>query len=150
MKKVMEKMVLLFEGAGGDYKNELSDVGNYRIRTAFVNNEGIPVYFECGGHEKTHEYKNGRRKKLKRPYWSLHIDHIFYLTGDCDENKTGIRYDRALVSEHRYTKADIVKLVNLFCNASFEDIEVLDSFEGYRVHGNAHSSYNLMDDLRRI
>lgn len=138
----MLKKVLLFEGAGGDYAaNELSDVCNYRIRTAFVNNDGVPVYFELGGHEVT---KLGR--KNVQPFWSLHVDHVFQLIGDCDENKTRISYDREQIREHiRYTKADIVKLVNYICNASFTEMEVLDEFEGYRVHAD-NRGYNLMDD----
>lgn len=134
--------VLLFEGAGMSYEaNELSDVCNHRIRTAFINNDGIPVYFECSGHSSTTKYVNGKKKKVA-PYWTSHVDFAFYLVGDDPCNESRINHDHMTIG---YTKADIVKLVNDVCSTSFEDMEVLNDMEGYRVHGDKRE-YNLMEN----
>ncbi|MDO7204271.1 hypothetical protein Q5M85_09075 [Paraclostridium bifermentans] len=39
----------MFEGAGMNIYEEGSDVGNYRIRTAFIDNNGNKIYLELGG-----------------------------------------------------------------------------------------------------
>ena len=38
------KKILLFEGAGMNIYEEGSDVGNYRIRTAFINGDGDKIF----------------------------------------------------------------------------------------------------------
>ena len=136
------KKTLYFEGAGMDYTNLHSDIGNYRIRTAFTNNEGKQIYLEISGHEFT----EGKGKK-KTKIWKTSFDHVHYITGDNDDcNKNSIKVDWQVIrSNCKYTKEDLIKYINQICNTSFEDMEVLNEFEGYRVHGD-YNKYNFMED----
>jgi hypothetical protein len=137
MDKNTPKKVLLFEGAGMNYEvDELSDVGNYRIQTAFINNDGVPVYFECSGNTIT--------KAGKDTHWRTYLHQVSYLTDYCDGSLTHIAHNWN-DPMFGYNKAGIVNLVNSICNTSFEDMEVLDDMEGYRVFGGKRE-YNLMDD----
>ena len=115
----MSKRVLYFEGAGMNTYESGEDVGNYRIRTAFKNNDGEKIYLELGGH-------NFNDKRIKKFGWYSHIDH-------CTYPKKG------------YTRKQIVDWVNKMLNCSFDDMEVLHDMEGYRVHGD-NRTYNLMDN----
>ena len=49
--KEKELKVLYFEGAGMNTYESGEDVGNHRIRTAFLNNEGKAIYLEIIGHK---------------------------------------------------------------------------------------------------
>ncbi|MBN3352009.1 hypothetical protein CF086_17075 [Clostridium botulinum] len=133
--------ILYFEGAGCNYNpNEKSDIGNYRIRTAFINNEGKLIYLELGGHEFS--------DKKKGIHWKTHIDHAFYITNDNDDNcnNNRINYNWQYIRDNvTYTKKNIVKYINKLCNTNFDTMEVLDFMEDYRVHGDNYK-YNLMDN----
>jgi len=136
----MKNNILYFEGAGGDYdSNEKSDIGNYRIRTAFKNDEGKLIYLEMGGHDFG--------DKKKGTHWKTHIDHLFYITNDNDDNcnNNRINYNWQDIKDNvTYTKKDIIKCINKLCNTNFDTMEVLDFMENYRVHGGNYK-YNLMD-----
>lgn len=128
--------ILYFEGAGMDYEtNEHSNVGNYRIRTAFTNNDGIQYYIELGRAAR-------RNKKYKTTSeWALRIDHLFKLVHGGYE----IKKDWNSIAQLNYTNEDITKWINENLNCSFDTIQVLDFFHGYRVHkDNGH--YNLMEE----
>lgn len=131
---------LYFEGAGCDFQDENSDVGNYRIRTAFANNKGEKIYLELGSCPR---FDNKLRRTTD---WALRLDFAFYITGDKDDcNNSRIEYDWLHVRDnYMYTREDIARLVNELCNTSFDTIRVLPRFEGYRVHGS--DGYNLIDD----
>ena len=67
--------VLYFESVGGNYEeNALSNVGNYRIRTAFKNLDGVAYYLEL-----SRSYRNGYEgNKRKVTFdWAIGIDHLF-------------------------------------------------------------------------
>lgn len=148
------KKTLYFEGAGLDfYESCPSDVGNYRIRTAFKNLNGDSIYIELGRSSRFCQVgKNG--KTLKKPKlvseWALHIDYVFEIVpGEKDNcNNSRINYDwQHIKDNYDYTKSDITRWINENLNCDFDTIEVLDWLSGYRVHGKGQEKYNLMDDF---
>lgn len=141
--------VLYFEGAGMDFyskeQTKHSDIGNFRIRTSFLNNFGQQIYLEImNGYVYDKKGKNIER-------FSMHIDFCFEVPEDKEEE---IQYhkiynrnkDHLQTREYDYTKHDITKWINDNLNCSFDTIQVLDRFYGYRVHGN-HREYNLMENI---
>lgn len=154
----MDKKVLYFEGAG---LVSCNDVENCRIRTAFTNKEGKKVYIEfLSGYKHTLvEYgKNGR--KLKRPKTIsedgyLSCDHCHYITNDpeiddCNYSRLGCARNKE-IEKVKYTKENILKFVNKYCNADFDEIIVLDNLAGYRVFTNGKyntfAAYNYGDEF---
>lgn len=142
--------ILYFEGAGMDFYGEeqtkFSDVGNFRIRTAFKNNYGIPFYIELGS---TYTYNPKNNKEIID--WNLRIDHLFkledrfkgeYITGGYE-----IKTNHLEIRKLHYTKETITKWINENLNCSFDTIQVLHSFYGYRVHGDTENPFNLMEDI---
>lgn len=130
------KKTLLFEGAGMDICEKGSDVENYRIRTAFINNDGDKIYLELGGNIQN-------CKSAKRFGWYTHIDHAFNISESADENISRINLNNTFFKG--YSKEDLTKYINENFNCNFDTIEVLDYMEGYRVHGG-RGEYNLMDN----
>ncbi|HBH4055627.1 TPA: hypothetical protein KSL57_001774 [Clostridioides difficile] len=124
------KKILLFEGAGMNIYEEGSDVGNYRIRTAFIDDNGDKIYLELGGNLQN-------CKTAKRFGWYTHI------SVSTDENVSRIKLNNTFFKG--YSKMDLTNYINENLNCNFDTIEVLDWMEGYRVHGN-RNKYNLMDD----
>jgi hypothetical protein len=136
---------LYFEGAGMDFYEEAakqSDVGNFRIRTAFTNDEGIQYYIELGRTNR-HGYKGKSKKLTTLSEWALRVDHLFDLA-DRDKEFYEMKRDYKEISQLDYTKADITKWINENLNCSFDTIEVLDFLDGYRVHAEG-GLYNLID-----
>jgi hypothetical protein len=139
-----QNKVLLFEGAGMNFYDDkdkmFSDVGNHRIRTAFINNDNQHIYIELG---HCRQYV-GKSKTVYR--LGLRIDHLFNISISSDSNISSIKTDFIELRDgYEYTKTDIIKWINKNLNCSFTDIQVLSNFEGYRVHGD-NNTYNLMDD----
>ncbi|HBF4443294.1 TPA: hypothetical protein KON86_002927 [Clostridioides difficile] len=130
------KKILLFEGAGMNIYEEGSDVGNYRIRTAFIDDNGDKIYLELGGNLQN-------CKTAKRFGWYTHIDHCFNISVSTDENVSRIKLNNTFFKG--YSKMDLTNYINENLNCNFDTIEVLDWMEGYRVHEN-RNKYNLMDD----
>lgn len=135
---------LLFQGMGMNFYSEEnskhSDVGNFRIRTAFKDSTGKKVFFECG---------NGYLAKKEGYY--LHVDFLFNITKDPtidDCNSSKIDFDRIeLRNNYKYTKNDILKFVNEKFGTVFSDIKVTSlGSDSYRV-GNSTQGYNLMEDF---
>lgn len=128
---------LLFEGAGMDYEvNEESNVGNYRIRTSFLDNKNKAIYLELGGHE----FETGKGKK-KVKAWRAHVDFVFNII----ETEKDTKYLYPENNMIGYTKEEITRWVNKTFDCNFDTIEVLDFMEGYRVHKDT-KGYNLMND----
>lgn len=150
--------VLYFEGAGCVPCN---DVENCRIRTAFTNNEGEKVYIEfISGYKRTVIVygKNGR--KLKNPKTIsesgyLSCDHCHYITDDPgidDCNVSVLECERnSSIEKVKYTKENILNFVNIYCNADFDEIVILDNLAGFRVFSdgkhNTFSAYNYGDEF---
>ena len=132
---------LFFEGAGCV---PCGEVTNCRIRTAFTNNDGKKVYIELISYTVT---KNDH-KKYKR-YLSYNIgenlgfcDFCHYITDDPsidDCNASRLKCERS--GAFPYTYEGILNFVNENCNASFNEIVVLDNLAGYRVF-NDSGKYN--------
>lgn len=136
--EVEEMKVLYFEGAGMNTYEAGEDVGNYRIRTAFINNEGQEIYLELGGTKFDNKNRNG---------WYWRVDHVFNLSISKDENESRINVNKGMFEG--YTKENITNWVNDNLNCNFETMEVLDDMEGYRVHGgykDGEYQYNLMNN----
>lgn len=124
---------LYFEGAGWVACN---DVENCRIRTAFTNLDGNKIYIEftssCEG--------------------VLWCDFCHYITGnpnidDCNESR--LDCERNPRYRCKFTKKNILDFVNFHCNTNFDEIIVLDSLAGFRVHAdgkyNTPEAYNYGD-----
>lgn len=134
------KKVLYFEGAGWeDADISKATIGNCRIRTAFINNKGKKIYLEISA---VPIYKG----KIIEGY-RMHIDHVFYITDDKDDcNNNRISFDwKNIRDNYNYSKEDITKWINKHLDCSFDTIEVLPQYEGYRVHGD-NGTYNLIDN----
>ncbi len=155
-KKLEGKKVLYFEGAGMDfYSNEqtdFSDVGNFRIRTSFLNNDGVQYYIELGSAVRYAETNKG--KQILDSNFALRIDHLFKVE---DRNKPELRHgtyemdrDWKEIRKLNYNTKDITEWINENLNCSFDTIHVLDEFYSYRVHGGqveGMETYNLMENI---
>lgn len=129
-----KKKVLYFEGAGMDYNNKGCDIGNYRIRTAFLNNNNRPIYLEIS---------NNEFRGKKHVEWRACVQCAFFI----EDNKDDIKYlERQLPKIEECSRQGITKWINENFNCSFDDIEVLSWFSGYRVF-NGNGGYNLIDNF---
>lgn len=115
--KILEniKNKLVFVGMGMDFEplnNEY--IGNHRIRTYFLNNDGVLCFVEFG----TTTNKD-----------FLRVDHALMniIKGD-DENKQRISLEKLKSGKLEYTKKNILKLVNKYFNCSFKEVEVYNYF----------------------
>ena len=127
------KKVLYFEGAGSAKAGEVS---NCRIRTAFTNDDGKKIYIEL----LSYTVEAIDHKKWKR-YSEYEVgtvlgfcDYCHYITGDLsvdDCNESCLPCERK--KQFIYTYEGIKNFINENCNASFDEIVVLDNLAGYRV-----------------
>ena len=149
MKKNAKK-ILYFEGAGCVPAGE---VANCRIRTAFTNNNGKKVYIEFTSYTVTKD----DHKKYKR-YLGHDIgenlgfcDYCHYITDDpkiddCNKSRLSCERNKPFI----YTYEGIKNFINENCNASFDEIIVLDNLAGYKVFNdsgkhNTSERYNFGD-----
>ena len=148
----MKTKTLYFEGAGMDFMDQsdkdYSDVGNHRIRTAFLNDNGEKIYLELN-HSRV-EKKDKRKHCQGYPVGALvaWVDHCFYIDRKYADEELSNEYvyhecDRKV--RFPYTLQGILEFVNKEIGCSFDKVEVLDRFEWYYVHGE-NRTYNLMDD----
>ncbi len=146
------KKVLYFEGAGWVPAGE---VANCRIRTAFTNDDGKKVYIEL----LSYTVEKIDHKKWKR-YFEYEVgtvlgfcDCCYYITDDPnidDCNSSCLPCERKRNGQFLYTYEGIKNFINENCNASFDEIIVLDNLAGYRVFNdngkkNTPSMYNYGD-----
>ena len=138
MKKIK---TLYFEGAGWEgADSSKATIGNCRIRTAFRNNNKKCIYLEMSA---LPIYK---KKTILR--YAISIDHLFYITGDKqDENINRIPYNRQdLKANYVYSIESITNWINKYLNCNFDRIMVLPFLAGYRVHKN-NSEYNFAENF---
>ena len=133
---------LYFEGAGWDKADvSIATIGNCRCRTAFKNDEGKKIYLEIS-------VGTQMKKKIIERYW-LHIDFAHYITNDPkidDCNNSRIHHDWMKTKEnYDYSIEDITKWINKNLHCSFDNINVLSNFSGYRVHGD-NRGYNMIEN----
>ena len=126
------KKILYFEGAGCVPRN---DVENCRIRTAFYNDEGRAIYLELSGTERN-------------KYTSTHlpgydfigfVDYCHYITeglDDCNKSRVMVVPEGVAVERKyfEYSKKGILDFVNKTLCCSYDEVKILDMFDGYRVH----------------
>lgn len=118
------KKILYFEAAGCVSAGE---VVNRRIRTAFTNDNGKKVYIEFTSYTVSD---------------LGFCDYCHYITNDpsiddCNESRLLCERNGQFV----YTYEGIKNFINANCNASFDEIIVLDNLAGYRVFNNS-GKYN--------
>lgn len=142
--------VLFFEGAGCV---ERGDVENCRIRTAFTNDEGKGIYLELCGMEVNHKSPERYKQYLNAGF----IDYCHYTEQEKIErihSGTGevyYEYQYKVIKEiehglnFEYSKQGILNFVNEKLHCSFDEIKVLDCFDGYRVHNGC--GYNFIEDF---
>lgn len=141
----MEK-VLYFEGAGMDFygkeQTDQSDVGNFRIRTSFFDNDGIQHYVEVGN-----GYRPAKNNKSSNEMF-LHVNYFFDIGKQLDSpnRKVCKEFDIHYLRTLDYTKENIVKLINDNLNTNFTSMEVLDTFYSYNVH-DGKGLYNAMEHI---
>lgn len=125
--------VLYFEGAGCV---ERGDVENCRIRTAFVNDEGVKIYLELWGVEVI---KNSPERYKAYENAGV-IDYCYEVTEDGEKYRVDIE-----PRTFDYSKRGILEFVNNNLHCSFDEIKVLDIFDGYRVHKDG-GGYNFIEN----
>lgn len=143
--------VLFFEGAGCV---ERGNVENCRIRTAFTNNEGKGIYLELSGFEVSYKSPERYKKYLNAGF----VDYCHYTEQERIErlhSKTKqvyYEYEYKTIKEvelglnFEYSKQGILNFVNEKLNCNFDELKVLDSFDGYRVHKDG-GGYNFIEDF---
>lgn len=144
------KKVLYFEGAGCVPAGE---VANCRIRTAFTNDDGKKIYIELLSYTVTNiDHKKWKRYSEYEVGTVLGVcDYCHYITDDPsvdDCNMSRLLCDRN--GKLIYTYEGIKDFINKNCNASFDEIAVLDNLAGYRVFNdngksNTPEAYNYGD-----
>ena len=140
-KNLEGKKVLYFEGAGCDFEqSELngSDVLNYRIRTSFLNNDGVEIYLEMGN-----AYMRDKKGKNTEKM-GIRIDHLLDVKRHEEQNNgyevkpiingETVTFDWKVLHNTPYTCENITKWINENLNCSFDTIHVLNRFYGYYVH----------------
>lgn len=148
----MSTKTLYFEGAGMEFHEQqdkdFSDVGNHRIRTAFLDDNGEKIYLELN-HSRV-EKKDKRKHCQGYPVGTLiaWVDSCFYIDRKYEDEKLSnqhVYHDCDRTVHFPYTLQGILEFVNKEIGCSFDKVEVLDRFEWYHVHGD-NRTYNLMDD----
>lgn len=141
--------ILYFEGAGMDFysniQTDFSDVGNFRIRTAFKNLDGEEIYLEMSSGAR---FDFSYKKPRKLTDFALYIDYVHKVEKGEKGDQVDIRieYDKEKIKEYNYTIEDITKWINENLNCNFEGIGLLDRFYNYFVHAK-NGGYNLIEDV---
>ena len=141
---------LYFEGAGCIPSGE---VINCRIRSAFTNNDGKKIYIEFTSYTVT-EYDHKHYKRYFEYEAGAVLgfcDACYYITDDpsiddCNKSRLFCERNKHFI----YTYEGIKNFINENCNASFDEIVVLDNLAGYKVfndngRNNTPEAYNYGD-----
>jgi hypothetical protein len=104
---------LLFCGMGMEFAPTIADgVGNHRIRTYFINNEGIKCFIEVGSSKEE----------------NVRIDHAIYNYIDHKtkekQNKYNYKELETKTPSIKYTYKGVLGLVNKYFNCSFKKMVV--------------------------
>ena len=129
------KNTLVFESCGMDFKSELSDVGNHRIRSTFMNDKGRIIYLEISGHENTGNLRNSLQH-LKFPF---HITHCFDLTFQKSNHDPRLSKVEHVYGE--YKKENLIKIINDRLDCSFTDIELSNEISGFEMKAIFKANY---------
>lgn len=128
----MKPKTLIFEGVGWNKAESCGDVGNCRIRTTFLNKAGSEIYLELIA--------------IKPHRWSLEKQKCYQICGVVDflfytsDRRSGYskRFSRLNKMYFEWTKENILHLVNSRdVGGDFEEIDVRDDWNGFRVDGTS-------------
>lgn len=116
----IKKNTLYFIGMGMQFETEPPYLNNHRIRAYFKNNDGILCFVEFGTAINNkflrcdHALINTKKEwnSLKEREQEKRINELESIKGDYN----------------KYTKEEVLKLVNLFFNCNFNDLEILEYF----------------------
>lgn len=150
---------LYFEGAGWPETEKKYGL-NCRIRTALTNDKGRKIYLELMAGKKD-------KKRMKEyefagiPDIYTIVDSCHYITDDYkvdDCNVSRIRGENDEELEHNfnwmpYTLDNILNFINVNLDCSFDKVEVLPEYAGYRVFGDSkkygtYAGYNYGDEFQ--
>ena len=107
---------LVFEGVGWERASSSSDVGNCRIRTRIKNNDGVFVYLEINGFERS------KYDKPQRPFEITgYVMHCY--SQDCNERSEWRKLEHA---RFNYTASALIEFVNQNLNCSFNALRVVN------------------------
>lgn len=139
----MEKILYFNDlSFGGILQN--NDVEGCRIASAFRNDNGEKIYLQV-----TTRYRYFDKKDPRNDYGYLSIHCCHYITDDPtidDPNESRFLPVEEKLPILRYTKNDILRFVNEYCNCSFTKIEIVPSWlEGYDEY-TPNKGYNLSND----
>lgn len=141
----MEKILYFCPEGMPDTK--VNDVENCRISTAFKNDNGEKIFLEVysGYH---HTFSGKKLLKSEDGFLVVHPAGCYYITDDPtinDPNDSRFLPPIEKMPVLKYTKENILKLVNEYCHCSFDKIEVLpESSCYYPLEGR--KKYNLSND----
>lgn len=145
----MEKILYFCPEGMPDTK--VNDVENCRISTAFRNDNGEKIFLEVySGYHHTFEGK--KLIKSEDGFLVVHPAGCYYITDDPtinDPNDSRFLPPIEKMPVLKYTKENILKLVNEYCNCSFTEIEILHEFSGYYPL-EGRRKYNLSNDFINI
>ena len=122
--KSITKNKLVFVGMGMDFKPKNDKyIGNHRIRTYFKNNGGVLCFVEFG----TTTNKDFLRCDHGLMNTKKSYDERDSLT-EREQTEKRIKIENIKGDYIKYTKENILKLVNESFNCSFKDVEVYSYF----------------------
>lgn len=142
----MEKILYFCPEGMPDTK--VNDVENCRISTAFKNDNGEKIFLEVysGYH---HTFSGKKLLKSEDGFLTIEPGSCYYITDDPtidDPNESRFLPVEEKLPILRYTKNDILRFVNEYCNCSFTKIEIVPSWlEGYDEY-TPNKGYNLSND----
>lgn len=145
----MEKILYFCPEGMPDTK--VNDVENCRISTAFKNDNGEKIFLEVssGYH---HTFSGKKLLKSEDGFLIVHPGECYYITDDPtidDCNDSRFLPSREAMPDYKYTKENILKFVNEYCNCSFTKIEILHEFSGYYPLPSRRK-YNFSNDFINI
>ena len=143
---------LYFEGAG---IVPCGEVENCRIRTAFRNKRGEPIYLELTGNDKAYRFDETKRNPVELKGAFGWVDHCYNIDfyekhrSECDGRWRIVseKFAPDVNFNLLYTKADILRFVNDKLDGGFDEIVILPYLAGYRVH-KGNSGYNFGDEFQ--
>jgi len=122
--KLTRPKTLIFEGAGWEEtKKQFPDIGNCRIRTRLVNDEGTVIYLEIMGREK--------QMREDGPEKPAFVQHCY--SRDCNEVSEWRKHEGKPQPKFSYTAGNLIEWVNRSLRCSFSDLLVVND-GSVRVH----------------
>jgi len=110
---------LLFVGMGMTFKSNIEDgIGNHRIRTCFLNGDGVKCFIEVG---------TGRDENLRIDHATFNHKENVKSLKERDEETYNYKNLESKTPILKYTYENVLKLVNNYFNCSFKKI-IIDNY----------------------